>query len=597
MIGKRRIGALAGAFLLVASLAPRAYCGVPNKNGIRHVLLISIDGMHVLDYLNCKVGGYCPTLTALGKTGVNYLDTSASKPSDSFPGLMSIVSGGSPRTMGVSYDVAYDRALNPPLNDTNNGLFGTNTTGVDCVPGSPTGTSTEYEEGINFDLDHLNGGAPIGDGGVDSIDPTKLERDANCMPVYPWNFIRVNTIYGVIHGAGGYTAWADKHPAYSSIGGPSCTTTDTNVDDYFGPEINSDSFHFLDAGTGAFPTLIPGPALVPPTGCNPLPDPFTVAKHDDYTLSFLNVQCYDGVKVNAVINEIDGKNHDGTSETTVPIIFGMNFQAVSIGQKLIYQRHGGVPPLPLLYSSKGGYLDSKGTVSKSLRQEIMFVDRSIGMMVSELKKQGLLDSTLIVITAKHGQSPVDSSRYRANGSPNDPASILSACLPDSETGNQIGPTEDDVALIWLARIPGCTVKSQVDLLEATSPVNPPPQPPLFLPETDTNIAGIGEIFWGPSLGLFYDAPDTRAPDIIVTPNIGDTYSNSVKKQAEHGGFAKDDVNVIMLVSNPKFAASTVTTAVETKQVGPSILAAFGLDPGSLQAVQKEGTQTLPGLPF
>jgi predicted AlkP superfamily pyrophosphatase or phosphodiesterase len=106
MIGKRRIGAVAGALLLAAaSMAPRAYCGgIPNKNGIRHVLLISIDGMHVLDFPNCKAGSYCPNLKALGTTGVNYLDTSASKPSDSFPGLMSIVSGGSPRTMGINHD-------------------------------------------------------------------------------------------------------------------------------------------------------------------------------------------------------------------------------------------------------------------------------------------------------------------------------------------------------------------------------------------------------------------------------------------------------------------------------------------------------------
>jgi hypothetical protein len=604
MTGKRWIGAVAGAFLLAASLAPRAYCGITNKNGIRHVLLISIDGFHALDYLNCVAGFYCPNLQKLGTTGVNYLDTSASKPSDSFPGLMSIVTGGSPRTMGVNYDVAYDRVLNPPLDDTGNGLFGTTTTGFPCVPGVPQGTSTENEEGININGGvgtgaggqlFLNGGAPVGDGGVDSIDMTRLERDVNCNPVYPWNFVRVNTIYGVIHGAGGYTAWADKHPAYASIGGPTGTNKNTNVNDYFGPEINSDSSDYNTLGTGAFPALIPGTALVP-QGCTPsLPDPFPPSFGDDYTLSFLNVQCYDGIKVNAVINEIDGKNHDGTAKTKVPVIFGMNFQAVSIGQKLIYQRNGGIPPFPLLFSGKGGYLDSSGTPSKSLKEEIKFVDRSIGMMVSELKKQGLLSSTLIVITAKHGQSPIDSSRYRANGSPYDPASILSACLPDSETGDQIGPTEDDVALIWLK--PGCTVKSQVDALEAASPVNLPPQPPLFLPVTDTNIAGIGEIFWGPSLGLFYDAGDSRAPDILVTPNIGVTYSNSGKKQAEHGGFAKDDVNVIMLVSNPSFATATVTTPVETKQVGPTILAALGLDPSSLQAVQKEGTPVLPGLPF
>ncbi len=68
---------------------------VPN---VHHVLLISIDGMHALDYINCVKGGYCPNLSALAQHGVNYLDASASKPSDSFPGLTAIVSGSSPRT-------------------------------------------------------------------------------------------------------------------------------------------------------------------------------------------------------------------------------------------------------------------------------------------------------------------------------------------------------------------------------------------------------------------------------------------------------------------------------------------------------------------
>jgi hypothetical protein len=382
--------------LLTAALAPRAYCkGINNKNGIRHVLLISIDGFHALDYLNCVAGGYCPNLQALGTTGVNYLDTSTSKPSDSFPGLMSIVTGGSPRTMGVNYDVAYDRALNPPQDTTDNGLLGGS-----CVSGGiPIGTTTEFDEGINInigvgtgkqDQQYLNGGATSGDGGVNSIDSTRLERDANCNPVYPWNFIRVNTIFGVIHGAGGYTAWSDKHPSYSSVGGPTGTSTDTNVDDYFGPEINSNSKNFLGPN-GVSPTLIPN-------SCSPLPDQAAATAKDDYTGSFQNIQCYDGVKVKAVLNEIDGMNHDGTVKKQVPNIFGMNFQAVSIGQKLIYQ-HGTVAPG---YSQSGGYTDSIGTPSLSLKNEIEFVDNSIGMMVSELKKQGLLNSTLIIITAKHG---------------------------------------------------------------------------------------------------------------------------------------------------------------------------------------------------
>ena len=99
------------------------------------------------------------------------------------------------------------------------------------------------------------------------------------------------------------------------------------------------------------------------------------------------------------------------------------------------------------------------------------------------------------------------------------------------------------------------------------------------------------------MASYYNIGDSRTPDILITPNIGVTYSNSKKKLAEHGGFAHDDINVIMLVSNPSFNAGTVTIPVETRQVAPTILKALGLDPHALQAVQSEGTQVLPGLPL
>ena len=230
---------------------------------------------------------------------------------------------------------------------------------------------------------------------------------------------------------------------------------------------------------------------------------------------------------------------------------------------------------------KGGYTDSIGTPSGSLLQEIEFVDHSIGLMVAELKKQGLYNSTLIVITAKHGQSPVDSSRYVANGAPNDPATLLGSCLPDSEL-NQIGPTEDDVALLRLKGFMQRCYRSQRARDDFVS--------------RNQQRRGHRQIFSGPSIGLYYNSGDSRAPDILITPNIGVTYSNSTKKLAEHGGFAHDDVNVIMLLSNPFFAPATVTIPVQTAQVAPTILEVFGLSPNQLQAVQQEGTQSLPGLP-
>jgi hypothetical protein len=566
-----RAGVAIGALAIALGAAPKVFAA----GKISHVLLISIDGMHALDYLNCASGvpgasdgePYCPNLAALGNNGVNYLNTSTSKPSDSFPGLMAIMSGGTPRTMGVNYDVAYDRALNPPKVATGNGL----PDGPCTKDAAPLGTTTEYDEGIEINQSLLTGGDTTGDGGIGGIDPNKLVRDMNCNPVYPWNFVRDNTIFGVIHAAGLHTAWSDKHASYSSVGGPTGTAFDTNVNDYYSPEINSDSANFASEA----PLQLVIPACIK-SGKPHLPDQNAATAGDDYTGSFQNIQCYDGLKVNAILNEIAGKNHDGTAPEPVPAIFGMNFQAVSIGQKLIYQDGPSVPPP---YTLKGGYIDSVGTPSGSLLQEIMFVDNSIGQMVSELNKHHLLDSTLIIITAKHGQSPVDSSRYKRNGSPNDPATILSSYLAPSEN-SAIGPTEDDVALLWLRD--SADTPDAVNVLESESPL------------TD-NIAGIGQIFWGPSIGLYYNIGDSRTPDILITPNIGVTYSNSSKKQAEHGGFAHDDVNVIALVSYPSFNPVTVTAPVETRQVAPTILKALGLNPNALQAVQSEGTQVLPGL--
>jgi hypothetical protein len=100
-------GAAVGAGLLVASAGLPAHAdgdGGFGGNSIKRVLLISIDGMHAVDFLNCSQGisginggnPYCPSLAELAGTGVNYLDTSTSKPSDSFPGLMALVTGGSP---------------------------------------------------------------------------------------------------------------------------------------------------------------------------------------------------------------------------------------------------------------------------------------------------------------------------------------------------------------------------------------------------------------------------------------------------------------------------------------------------------------------
>jgi hypothetical protein len=537
---------------------------------IKRVLLISVDGMHAVDFTNCANGistinngePFCPALAALGRTGINYVAASTSKTSDSFPGLTAIVTGGSPALTGVYYDVAYSRNFDAPAKTTGNGLGA-----GPCTPfATPTGTTSEYEEGIDIDQTKVNGGAPgaaLTDGGVASIDSKRLIRDPNngCNPVWPWDFVRANSIFSVIHQAGGYAAWSDKHPAYISVAsglGPEA------LDDFYGPEINS--------------TVIGLPGVTTPLGvsCATIRDPGSDLTA--WTNSFQNIQCYDTLKVDAILNEINGKNHLGTKNTQVPTIFGMNFQALSVGQKLVEKSNG----------MTGGYLDAAGTPSPALLSEFKFVDASIAAWVKELKANGLYDSTLIVITAKHGQSPIDPSRYVSqliNGT--SPVTLLSNAgfIPFSESTNNptgIGPTEDDVSLVWL--------KNSSDTLAAVK-----------ILEDNATASGIelGQIYYGPSLALNYNDPtvDPRTPDIIVTPNVGVTYSGSTAKLAEHGGFNHDDTNVILLLSNPSFESETVRASVGTVQVAPTILKALRIDPSALDAVRAEGTSVLPAVQF
>ena len=122
---------------------------------------------------------------------------------------------------------------------------------------------------------------------------------------------------------------------------------------------------------------------------------------------------------------------------------------------------------------------------------------------------------------------------------------------------------------------------------------------MALLENGAAAIGLGEIFYGPTLAVNFAAgawgrgQDPRAPDIIVTPNVGVTYSSSAAMIADHGGFAHDDTNVIMLVAHPRFAARTVSSPTTTMQVAPTIVKALGLDPGALDAVRAEGTTVLP----
>ncbi len=329
--------------------------------------------------------------------------------------------------------------------------------------------------------------------------------------MYPHSFLRVNTIFEVIKQAGGRTAWADKHPSYELVNGPS----GSGVDDLYTPEVAS------------------VPVLVPPTEGN------------------------DDLKVGAVVNWINGLDHSGQFRTGTPAIFGMNFQAVSVGEKDI----------------NGGYADATGTPSPLLAGALAHTDDSLRKMINALKSRGLFDKTMIVLTAKHGQSPIDRSQFQKVN----PDLIQNLIEAQLGTGAVANVTADDVALVWLQK------NLQGQTAQAAAALQNQPQ------------AQIGELFYGPSLKLLFTDPakDSRTPDLIAVSNVGVIYTNSTKKAAEHGGFAADDVSAALLVSGPGIATKTLSVPVSTMQVAPTILRALHIDPSQLQAVQAEGAQPLP----
>jgi arylsulfatase A-like enzyme len=274
----------------------------------------------------------------------------------------------------------------------------------------------------------------------------------------------------------------------------------------------------------------------------------------------------------------------------VPEVFGMNFQGVSVGQKLASDNSDNSCAADTQFTGQvGGYKDGSGAPTSVLAYALEKTDMALGNMISALKAQNLYDSTVVIVTAKHGQSPINPVKTNKPGHFAD----LVATLPDGTTnpaaiaitsaaGCSTGPCgavgDDDIALIWLV---DQSMDAQVQAYINANAI------PLFVDET----------MGGNELRLRFNDPlkDSRTPDIIVRPNYGTIYTTSSAKNAEHGGFGYSDTGVGLLVSNPSIATKVLKTPVATSQVAPTIIKYLGLDPDSLNSVKAEKTPVLPGL--
>jgi hypothetical protein len=395
-------GLAAGAVLAPASAAVGRPAGQVSRHGpISHVLLISVDGLHQQD-LAWYVKAYPQSVLAgLVRQGSEYSDAMTPIPSDSSPGMVAQVTGGDPGVTGIYYDDTWNHDVFPA--------------GTTNCSGPVPGGEAAYEEAIDKNSLSLDAGQGLtGLPGsilqmtanpLDVINPANLPvNPVTCQPIYPNQYIQVNTIFEVARQHGLRTAWSDKHPAYLTLSGPS----GTGVQDYFTPEINSQAIGF-------------------PAG-------------EDWTSDNAATMEYDSFKVQAILNEIDGFNHSRTSHVGVPGIFGMNFQTVSTAQKL-----------PTSDGLTGGYLPGGTVPCPLLVRALNYINTSVAEMVAEIRAQGLASSTAIIISAKHGQSPTDPGDLaRVPDGPIIAAINAAWTAAHPGAGNLIiFSTDDDGMVLWL----------------------------------------------------------------------------------------------------------------------------------------------------
>jgi hypothetical protein len=471
-----------------------------------HVVILSVDGLHEADLTDPNTNVFLPNILGLASQGISYTNAQTSQPSDSFPGALSYLTGATPASTGVFYDDSYARNLVAPGGNAS----------------SPVGTEVLLAENVDKNLNLLSGGGPTsgpGAYGRRAIDPARLPLTCSggaCTPVQPWQYNRVNTIFDVAHNAGLFTAYEDKHPAaYTIAAGP----TGNAVDEFYSPEVNSQTA-LLDKATGktvdgtTLPTNVDFSkyTLVDPSTTPSGPsDPNLVLTTNNYR----NTEAYDDLKVTALINQLNGKTPLGDASAKVPNITAMNFQAVSVAQKLLSNASGTVG------------INPDGSVNPALQSALMHTDQSIKAVVDTLKADGLDKSTLVVLTAKHGQDPRTGAATL----------VKDNLIPNALSSAGIGvaqATQDDVSLIWLT--------NQGQTAAATSVLD-------ALAGTALGVS-IEQVLPGADFG--HPLTDNRTPDLIIKLKPGYIYvgnTASTVKRAEHGGLKPDDLDVPLILSS------------------------------------------------
>ncbi|MEU1623767.1 alkaline phosphatase family protein [Streptomyces sp. NPDC020096] len=541
----RRSIRLAAALGIAATLAGAtvAQASGPAGPAAKHVLLISVDGLHQADLTWYIQQHPQSALARLVGGGVQYAHARTTTPSDSFPGMTAQLTGGGPGTTGVYYDDTYNHALLPA---------GT----TDCKGAKP-GVEVDLTEDLDKNKASIDAGQGLTGlpGSIlrmtgqpqNLLDPGKLPVDPKtCKPVAPHSYLQVNTVFEVARKAGLRTAWSDKHAAYDILNGPS----GNGIQDLFTPEINSDAPGYPAGG--------------------------------DWTTDNKATEQYDHYKTQAVLNEIDGYDHSRSHRVGTPAIFGLNYQSVSTAQKL-----------PASEGLKGGY-QAKGVPGPLLRKNLDFVNAEVGALVQEIQARHLGSSTTVILSAKHGQSPTDPAALNRvdDGSLLDGLNAAWKKLHPKAGDLVAHSVDDDGMLLWLNdRSQAATEFAKKYLLAQSgkgTDINGKPKA--------FSRGGLSTVYAGADAARYFGvkAGDARVPDLFGIAQYGVVYTGGTKKIAEHGGAHADDLDVPLVISGAN-TPSGVRKAqpVRTAQIAPTILALLGLDPNALQAVQREHTEALP----
>lgn len=216
-------------------------------------------------------------------------------------------------------------------------------------------------------------------------------------------------------------------------------------------------------------------------------------------------------------------------------------------------------------------------------------------MVKALKHRGLDRSTVIILSAKHGQSPqTPSALTRIPDLP-----IIAALNAAWATANPAATqplvafaVDDDAMLMWLNDRTQAAADFAKHFLRHYSgignDINGNPKP--------FTASGLAKVYAGDQSAAFFKVQpgDPRVPDIFGIAQYGTVFAGGTGKIAEHGGANPQDRDVPLIVSGaPIQAHTTVNSWVETTQIAPTILSLLGLDPTDLEAVRIEHTAVLP----